>query len=87
MSDAKVEIKIGQRIVLIMEVDRYPYFIAPRMATGTVTEVSNRHITAKMDQLIEGAETWGNCIVWASQQQKEAPTQFVKDFIADTKFI
>lgn len=57
----------GQRVQLKVDVDRYNHFVAPKFATGTVTEVHDSQIAVKMDLVIEGAEEWNNCVIWQDE--------------------
>lgn len=54
----------GRRVRLKHDVDRFSDFVAPKGATGTVDEVTVHGISVKMDERIEGAEHWENCILW-----------------------
>lgn len=56
--------EINQRFRLRNDVDRYPDFIAPAGATGTVVEVCQDLIGLKMDQPIRGCEVWENVVYW-----------------------
>lgn len=54
----------GTRVRLRRDVDRYPFFIAPEGATGTVVECSCDALLVKMDEHIDGCEEWDNEIMW-----------------------
>ena len=62
--------KMGDRVRLTRDVERYPHFIAPRGTTGTVT-FSDTSAGAQIrllvlsDKKIRGAEEWENQIEWA----------------------
>jgi hypothetical protein len=56
--------KVGDRVKLKVEIDRYPNFVAPKGAAGTVAEITSTHIHIKMDEPIRGCEEWDNCIMW-----------------------
>jgi hypothetical protein len=60
---------VGLRVRLRREVDRYPHFIAPKGATGTVTDIPHPDlgwgcIAVRLDQHLPGAETWDNEVLW-----------------------
>jgi hypothetical protein len=53
-------------VKLIRPVDRYPDFIAPLGATGTVVENTGDFISVKLDAPLAGAEEWDNCVMWGA---------------------
>ncbi len=55
---------VGERYRLSREVDRYPHFVAPQGAEGTVVEGTEGCIALRMDTQIDGCAEWDNCIVW-----------------------
>lgn len=55
---------VGSRWRLKHDVDRFPHFVAPAGATGTVTDTYGAHISLKLDEHLPGAETWENEVVW-----------------------
>jgi len=57
---------IGTRLRLTRNVERFPHFIAPKGATGTVTDVTDGNISVLMDDHLAGAEEWDNEIVWSA---------------------
>lgn len=62
--------RMGDRVRLVQDVERYPHFTAPRGTTGTVTfsdVAPNAQIRLLMlaDKKIRGAEEWQNQIEWA----------------------
>ena len=57
--------KVGDRVKLLRDVDRFPDFIAHKGATGTVCCVEiNGDLAVTMDDHIDGAEEWDNDIGW-----------------------
>lgn len=57
--------KVGDRVKLVRDVERFPDFIAPAGATGTVSGIEiNGDIAVKMDAIITGCEEWNNEIHW-----------------------
>jgi hypothetical protein len=60
-----VEYKEGMRLRLRHAVDRYPHFIAPAGAVGTVTHADSNVLCLRLDEYLPGAEEWDNEVVWA----------------------
>jgi hypothetical protein len=63
--------------MLTRSVDRYPHFLAPIGARGTVTEVKDWQIAATFDRELNGAGEWDNSILWDSD------TDTLQDFEGD----
>lgn len=63
----KLKNLIGKRIRLRTDVDRYPDFIVWENSTGTIVEARKGQISAKMDEKIDGAKEWDNCLIWQDQ--------------------
>jgi len=59
---------VGDRYRLARDVDRYPHFIAPSGAAGTITQADAHGIALKLDEPLPGAEEWDNEVVWAEDQ-------------------
>ena len=63
------DLTVGTRVRLRHAVDRFPHFLAPAGATGTVTSTPTADpagtLCVRMDEIIEGAEEWENEIVWS----------------------
>jgi hypothetical protein len=57
---------VGERLVLIRDVDRYPHFVAARGSRGTIAEVSPEAVSLRLDEQLPGAEEWDNEIVWSA---------------------
>jgi hypothetical protein len=53
----------GARVRLVRNVDRYPHFVAPAGATGTV-KIRNGQYDVLMDEPIPGCEEWENHVAW-----------------------
>lgn len=64
-TDPAVAFGKGDRVRLTRPVERFPHFIAPEGATGTVTEASAALILVHMDDTLAGAEEWDNQIAWS----------------------
>ena len=58
------DIAVGSRIELKRDVERFPQFIAKKGERGIIVEVNEEQISAKMDNKIDGAEEWDNCLQW-----------------------
>ncbi len=56
--------KVGDRVRLSTDVDRYPHFIAKKGDVGVVTVAYENMFVVKMDLYIEGCEEWDNEIHW-----------------------
>lgn len=54
----------GARVRLTRDVDRYPHFVAPKGAEGTITKNWDDLIAVKLDEHLEGAEEWDNEVQW-----------------------
>jgi hypothetical protein len=53
----------GSRVRLMVDVDRYPHFTAPKGATGTVTAHPGI-FAVRLDEPLAGAEDWDNEVHW-----------------------
>jgi hypothetical protein len=60
-----IEYKEGMRLRLRHDVERYPHFIAPAGAVGTVTCVDSDVLCLRLDEHLPGAEEWDNEVVWS----------------------
>lgn len=54
----------GTRVRLRRDVDRYPHFVAPQGAEGTVTKNGDDFLAVKLDEPLDGAEEWDNEVQW-----------------------
>lgn len=84
--------KIGDRIRLRHDVDRYPHFVAKEGAYGTVTEVefdSNDwgNISAKMDDHLDSCEEWDNSICWNSDMANDPNEPLAEIFAYDAEVL
>ena len=59
-------VKIGDKVELARDVERYPQFIAKKGLQGTVIKQDSEVFAVKMDKQLTGAEEWDNCIEWYS---------------------
>jgi S-adenosylmethionine/arginine decarboxylase-like enzyme len=65
---------VGTRVRLTRAVDRYPHFIAPEGATGTVVVSERGNIVAvRLDTHLPGAEDWSNEIHWSDDDLAAEP--------------
>lgn len=56
---------VGARVALTHDVERYPHFVAPAGAVGTVVDHGDPNLYAvRLDELLEGAEEWANEVHW-----------------------
>jgi hypothetical protein len=60
---------VGQRVELLVDVERYPFFMAPAGATGVVVEVSPDVIGVRLDAPLAGAEEWDNVVQWECEDR------------------
>lgn len=63
---------INTRVRTTQVIDRYPHFLAPAGATGTVVAVEPSFVAVRMDEPIEGAEEWNNQIHWGPDDDDAA---------------
>lgn len=56
---------VGSRWKLKRDVDRFPHFVAPAGAEGTITDTYDSNISLRLDEPLAGAEEWDNEVVWA----------------------
>jgi hypothetical protein len=57
----------GTRHRLTRAVERFPHFVAPVGATGTITEADEDYVCLRMDEHLPGAEEWDNEVVWSAE--------------------
>jgi hypothetical protein len=60
-------LRVGTRVRLRHDVWRYPHFIAPMGATGTVVGHEDSQpwtVAVRMDEHLDGAEDWDNEVHW-----------------------
>jgi hypothetical protein len=55
---------LGSRVRLLAPVDRFPDFVAPPGATGTVVETGDGAVWVRLDAPLPGAEPWNNSIMF-----------------------
>lgn len=68
----------GSRIELVDYADRFPFFLVPPGAKGTVTEVSDNVVCIKMDEHIDGCEGWDNEVIYNLPEYEEELRSAVK---------
>jgi hypothetical protein len=54
--------ELGKRVKLITDIVKFPHFIAKKGQTGTIVEYTEELVSVKLDETVEGAETWDNCV-------------------------
>lgn len=57
-------VKVGVRVRLTCDVERYPFGIAREGAVGTVVYAGADAIHVRMDETVAGMEEWGNEVHW-----------------------
>ena len=55
---------IGTRVRLTHSVDRFPHFIAPQGAQGTLVISEPAVVAVRLDEHLDGAEEWDNEVCW-----------------------
>ncbi|MTJ93586.1 MAG: hypothetical protein F8N36_12080 [Desulfovibrio sp.] len=55
---------VGARVKLRADADWWPDFQVPAGAGGTVVQADEAIISVKLDEHVDGAEGWENCIQW-----------------------
>ncbi len=78
---ADLEMRVGSRIQLMRDVERFPHFIARKGARGTIVSFDKHGASARMDDKLESCEEWGNCILW------ECNDETFDDFSDDIQMI
>ncbi len=61
--DAAPYPRVGERVRLTQDVERYPHFIAPKGAEGVVVSEDDVY-AVKLDVFVPGAEEWENEVHW-----------------------
>lgn len=56
--------KVGSRVQLKRDVERYPSFNVDKGEIGTIVKNTKSEIYVEMDNEINGGEDWNNCIIW-----------------------
>ena len=59
--------EVGERVRLKVDVDRYPFFVAPAGALGTVIASPDPQsivFAVRLDVPVQGAEDWENEVHW-----------------------
>lgn len=56
--------EVAARVQLAHDVERYPHFIAPAGALGTVVGHDNGMYSVRLDKPLAGAEDWDNEVHW-----------------------
>ena len=62
-------VKVGDRVELARDVDRFDAFIAKEGLRGTISEISERCVSVRLDEPLAGAEEWDNNVIWGSSDQ------------------
>lgn len=75
--------EVGQRVRLKHRVDRFPEFTVAGGATGTINEVTDSLVSVKMDELIDGAKDFDNCLHFYDAKTYGDPNSDAWDHFAD----
>jgi hypothetical protein len=59
---------VGARVILKRRIDRYPHFTVVQ-GRGTVRESGEHLVSIRMDDHINGAGEWDNCIAWTEPSE------------------
>ena len=62
----------GIRVRLTRDVERYPHFVAPKGATGEITESSREIVSVRLDEDLPGSEAWENEVHWYPENGDDA---------------
>lgn len=58
------DLRVGFRVELLEDAERFPHFVIPKGARGTVTELNDWNpVYLKMDEPVPGCELWDNCLL------------------------
>lgn len=60
--------RVGDRIRLTVDVDRYPHCIISKGNTGTITESGEYQIAVELDRYHPDLEHWDNALLWTDEQ-------------------
>jgi len=56
---------VGTKVRLLHDVDRFPHFVAPKGATGVVSNAEDGVFCVLLDEKLVGAEDWDNEVMWS----------------------
>ena len=76
--------KVGDKVALARDVERFPSFIARKGATGTVCRIDTDSeggiwdMAVRMDETIAGCEEWNNEIYWTDEYLDDINEDLVK---------
>jgi hypothetical protein len=67
--------RVGERVELAAPVERFSDFTAEAGARGRIEELDAESflVSVKMDEEIEGAGEWDNCVVWSGESYYDFP--------------
>jgi hypothetical protein len=66
-----LRLRVGDRVELRQDVERYPFATVPAGAIGTVTASEPELLCVRLDEVIEGLEDWGNEVRWTDGSFRE----------------
>jgi hypothetical protein len=65
---------VGQRVRFARAVDRYPHFLVEEGREGEVAWADGS-LCVRVDGHLEGAQEWGNCVVWYPSMDDSVPSE------------
>lgn len=67
--------RVGERVELVAPVERFSDFTAEAGARGRIEELDAESflVSVRMDEEIEGAKEWDNCVVWGGDAYYDFP--------------
>lgn len=77
--DNNIKELIGKRVRLKRDVERYPDFVAFQGMEGVIQNATSRKRVVKMDEKLDGAQAWNNCVIWDSSSSMENLIDFYDD--------
>lgn len=76
--------RIGDRVVLTTEVDRFPHALVPSGLRGTVESANDEVIALKLDETIPELAEWDNCLTWTDGIDTEEGQTVAEAFRCET---
>lgn len=72
MSQLDVQMpRVGERVRLTSEVDRFPDALVPVGLYGTVASADDERIVLKLEEAVPELAEWGNCLIWTAGLDSE----------------
>jgi hypothetical protein len=81
------DLTIGTRVRLRRDVDRYPHFVAPAGALGTVSaldlEAADCLVWVALDEIVDGADEWDNAVQFSDGDDYSGDLEIIPATIGD----